>query len=130
MFVGHKEHELLITSFLYEPGAQGMQSLRPVPLKPASHGQFIPLIDVLFGTHQSSIAVAPRKLLNPAGHIVHVVAADAPENVLSGQALHSPENPNALVPVRIQYVPGGHASHLDRVSLTDCPHTCNSVIVM
>jgi hypothetical protein len=39
MFVGHSEQGALITTFLYDPGAHDRQSLRPVPPKPALHGQ-------------------------------------------------------------------------------------------
>jgi hypothetical protein len=41
MLVGHSEHGALITSLLYEPGAHAVQSLRPVPPKPALHGQLL-----------------------------------------------------------------------------------------
>jgi hypothetical protein len=41
MFTGHSEHGALITSLLYEPGAHDLQSLRPVPPKPALHGQLL-----------------------------------------------------------------------------------------
>jgi hypothetical protein len=43
MSSGHSEHGTLITSLLYEPGAHDLQSLRPVPPKPALHGHFVPL---------------------------------------------------------------------------------------
>jgi hypothetical protein len=41
MFTGHGKHGTAPTSFLYEPGAHDRQSLRPVPPKPALHGQLL-----------------------------------------------------------------------------------------
>ena len=41
MFAGHSEQGALITSLLYDPGAHDVQSLRPVPPKPALHGQLL-----------------------------------------------------------------------------------------
>jgi hypothetical protein len=41
MFSGHSEQGALITTFLYDPGVHDRQSLRPVPPKPALHGQLL-----------------------------------------------------------------------------------------
>ena len=41
MFVGHSEHGTALATLLYEPGAHDVQSLRPVPPKPALHGQLL-----------------------------------------------------------------------------------------
>jgi hypothetical protein len=41
IFAGHGEHGALRTSLLYEPGEHDLQSLRPVPPKPALQGQYV-----------------------------------------------------------------------------------------
>jgi hypothetical protein len=43
MFAGHSEQGALITSLLYDPGAHDVQSLRPVPPKPALQEHLMPL---------------------------------------------------------------------------------------
>jgi hypothetical protein len=41
VFVAHSEHDALLISLLYVPGAHDAQSLRPDPPKPALHGQVV-----------------------------------------------------------------------------------------
>jgi hypothetical protein len=48
VFTGHKEHAALLTSLLYVPPTHDKQSLRPVPLKPALHGQLVLLSYAMF----------------------------------------------------------------------------------
>jgi hypothetical protein len=47
VFAAHSEHDTLFTSLLYVPGAHDLQSLRPVPPKPALHGQFVLLSNAI-----------------------------------------------------------------------------------
>jgi hypothetical protein len=48
VFTVHREHDPLLTSFLYVPAAHDAQSLRPDPPNPALHGQLVLLSYAMF----------------------------------------------------------------------------------
>jgi hypothetical protein len=47
IFTGHRGHSVLLVSFLYEPAAHDLQSLRPPPPKPALHRQLVTLPEAM-----------------------------------------------------------------------------------
>jgi hypothetical protein len=59
IFTGHRGHSVLLVSFLYEPAAHDLQSLRPPPPKPALHRQLVTfLYAMLCSIAATSLSVA------------------------------------------------------------------------